>query len=68
MFNRNIGSKERIARMVAGALMILCGLAGLHATPLGLIVAGAGVASLLTGLIRYCPACALAGRKRGDNC
>ncbi|CAN5182894.1 hypothetical protein BH11PSE11_BH11PSE11_19320 [soil metagenome] len=66
MFNRNVGSKERFARIAAGCLMILCGVVGLHASPLGLVVAGAGVVSLITGLIRYCPACALAGRKSSD--
>jgi hypothetical protein len=65
---RNVGSKERVARVVGGVLMILCGLVGLHATPLGWVVAATGAVSLATGLIRYCPACALAGRKPQGDC
>jgi len=62
MFNRNVGKKERIARVIGGMLMLLCGLIGLHATLLGLVVAGVGAISLITGIIRYCPACAMSGR------
>jgi hypothetical protein len=68
MFKRNIGSKERIARVIGGGLIVLCGLVGLHATPLGLGIAGVGIISVLTGLVRYCPACAMAGRKFADHC
>lgn len=68
MFDRkNVGGKERIARVIGGCLMVLCGLVGLHATPLGLAIAGVGVVSLVTGVIRYCPACAMAGRTPTDN-
>jgi hypothetical protein len=68
MFNRrNVGSKERVARVIGGCLMILCGLVGLQASPLGLAIAGVGVVSMVTGVIRYCPACAMAGRKSIDS-
>jgi uncharacterized membrane protein HdeD (DUF308 family) len=63
LFYRNMGSKERIVRVVGGALLMVCGLFALNATPLGLAIAGVGVVSLVTGLVRYCPACALAGRR-----
>jgi len=63
MFNRNIGSKERGARVVGGALMILCGLFGLGASAAGWVVACVGAVGVVTGLVQYCPACALAGRK-----
>ena len=63
LFHRNLGSKERIVRMAGGTPMIVCGLFGLNATPLGLAIAGVGVASFVTGLVSRCPACALAGRK-----
>ena len=63
LFYRNVGSKERIVRMAGGTLMIAFGLFGLNATPLGLAIAGVGVASVVTGLVSRCPACALTGRK-----
>ncbi|WP_093389307.1 YgaP-like transmembrane domain [Rugamonas rubra] len=68
MLNRkNVGSKERIARVIGGGLMIWCGLVPLHATALGLAIAGVGVVGMVTGAVRYCPACAIAGRKPIDN-
>jgi len=68
LIRKNVGSKERIARVVGGCLMILCGVIGLHASPLGLVVAATGAVSMVTGIIRFCPACAIAGRKSSDNC
>jgi hypothetical protein len=68
LIRKNVGSKERIARVVGGCLMILCGVIGLHASPLGLVVAATGAVSMVTGIIRFCPACAIAGRTSSDNC
>lgn len=66
-YRKNVGHKERIARLVAGCLMVLCGLVGLQASPLGLLVAVAGVVSTATGLFGFCPACAMVGRKPVDS-
>ena len=62
-YRRNISSKEAIVRFIGGLLMIACGLIGLRATPLGLLIACIGTVTLITGVLRYCPACAVAGRK-----
>jgi hypothetical protein len=67
LFRKNVGRRERIARIIAGAVMVLCGLLGLHATPLGLLVAAVGAMSIVSGVIRYCPACSLAGKKSCEN-
>ena len=67
LIRKNIGSKERLARLLGGGLMIVCGLIGLQASPLGLALAAVGVVSVLTGVVRYCPACAMAGRKSSDQ-
>lgn len=64
---KNVSRKERVARLAGGCLMILCGLAGLGATPLGFAVAGVGLVTMVTGAVRYCPACAIAGRKPLDD-
>jgi uncharacterized membrane protein HdeD (DUF308 family) len=61
-YRKNVGSKEKIARIVAGCLMILCGLVVLDATLLGMLVALTGAVAVVTGLFGYCPACAMAGR------
>lgn len=65
---KNVSNKERIARIVGGGAMILCGLIGLGATPLGIGTAGVGLYTLVTGLVRYCPSCAIMGRKTRDHC
>jgi len=62
-FRKNVSGKERWARVIAGALLMGCGLVGLHASMLGLLVACVGAVSVLTALVGYCPACATAGRK-----
>lgn len=62
-YRKNVGNKERIARLAGGCLMVLCGLVGLHASPLGWLLAAAGVVSTATGLFGHCPACAMVGRK-----
>ncbi|HMC14256.1 MAG TPA: DUF2892 domain-containing protein [Albitalea sp.] len=63
LYRKNVGNKERFARLLGGGLMVLCGLVGLHASALGILFAVAGVGTLLTGAIGYCPACAMIGRK-----
>ena len=63
MFKRNMGSKERVARMVFGALLICTGVVAMHASVLGIAVAAVGGVSLITGIFSYCPACAVAGRQ-----
>lgn len=64
---KNVSGRESIARFVGGGLMVACGLLFLHATPLGLAVAAVGVVAMLTGALRYCPACAILGRKPEDK-
>ena len=64
MFQRkNMSSKERWARVIGGALIVACSLTQIGPTPLGLVLAASGVFTTLTGLVGFCPACAMAGRK-----
>jgi hypothetical protein len=63
MFKRNMGPKERVARMVFGALLICTGVVAMHSSALGIAVAAVGGVSLITGIFSYCPACAVAGRE-----
>ena len=62
-YRKNVGGWERAARLIGGSLMLICGVVALHASPLGLLVSGAGVVTLVTGVFGYCPACAIAGRE-----
>ena len=61
---KNVGGWERAARLIGGGLMLICGAVALHASPLGLLLSGAGVVTLVTGVFGYCPACcAITGRE-----
>ena len=63
LYRKNMGSKESWARVIAGTLIVACSLTQIGLTPLGLVLAASGVLTALTGLIGFCPACAMAGRK-----
>ena len=62
-YRKNVGPLERAARLLGGALIVACALTLAGLTPLGLVLAASGVMAALTGLIGFCPACAMAGRK-----
>jgi hypothetical protein len=60
LYRKNVGSKESWARVIGGALIVACSFTQIGLTPLGLVLSISGA---LTGLIGFCPACAMAGRK-----
>ena len=61
-YRKNMGSKESWARVIGGALIVACSLTQIGLT-LGVVLSLSGVLTALTGLIGFCPACAMAGRK-----
>ena len=63
LYRKNMGPKERAARLLGGALIVACALTQVGLTPLGLVLAGSGVVAALTAVFGFCPACALAGRR-----
>ena len=63
IYRKNMGRKERVARLAGGALIVACALAQVGFTPLGLVLAGSGVVAALTALFGFCPACAMVGRR-----
>ncbi|MFT3811278.1 MAG: DUF2892 domain-containing protein [Micropepsaceae bacterium] len=62
MFKRNLPAWERRARTIAGLAMVAGGLIAFPADPVGYIIAAAGAGAVLSGLMGYCPACAVMGR------
>jgi hypothetical protein len=66
-YRKNLPGWERLVRIVAGAAMLACGLIGLPGLPVGFMIAGVGVVTILTGFIGFCPACAMAGRRLRHN-
>ena len=63
LYRKNMGSKESWARVIGGASIAACSLTQIGLTPLGSALALSGVLTALTGLVGFCPACAMAGRK-----
>jgi hypothetical protein len=62
-YRKNVGKTERVVRIVGGSLMIACGLIGLQGSALGWVLAASGIVTIVTGVVGYCPACAVAHRK-----
>ena len=62
-YRKNMGSKESWARAIGGALIMACSLTQIGLTQLGLVLATSGAVTALTGLIAFCPVCAMSGRK-----
>ncbi len=60
---KNITLAERIARVIAAALLLACGLIAMKGMALGYVVALSGAITLLTGAVGFCPMCAMVGRK-----
>ena len=58
----NLPVWERVARLLSGLLMVSCGVL-YHGTPAGWAFLAFGAVALLTGVVGFCPACALAGRR-----
>jgi len=63
LYRKNMGSKESWARVIGGALIVACSLTQIGPTLLGFVLAASGVFTALTGLVGFCPACAMGGRK-----
>ena len=63
VYRKNMGSREGWARVVGGASIVACSLTQIGPTLLGWVFSAGGVLTALTGLIGFCPACAMDGRK-----
>ncbi len=53
IFRANVGGLDRVVRLVAGAVLLLAGLA-LHDQPASFVMMVAGAAGLFSGLTRFC--------------
>jgi hypothetical protein len=62
-YAKDVPGWERALRVIAGLAMIAFGLLGLQGQVIGYAVAAGGVVAALTGLVGFCPMCALVGRK-----
>jgi hypothetical protein len=62
-YSKNVPGWERALRIVAGLAMLAGSLVYFGATPVGWVAGIAGAMAMMTGLIGFCPACAMVGRK-----
>jgi len=62
-YRKNMGPKERIARLVAGGSMLACAFVLGGISPMAWLLGGSGVMTVVTGMVGFCPACAMAGRR-----
>lgn len=66
LYRKNIYRWEQWSRVVAGAAMAVWGFAFAPIPVIGYITAAAGFGLALTGLLGWCPACAMVGRRTKD--
>ncbi len=62
-YRKNVFAWEQVVRIVAGIAMIGFGLFSLPGNWVGYAIAILGLYNLATGIVGYCPACAVLGRK-----
>jgi hypothetical protein len=61
-YAKNVPNRERVARIIVGLLVVAFGLAKVGGLIGGLIaISAAGI--VVSGLVGFCPACALVGRR-----
>lgn len=60
---KNVPGWERALRIVMGVALFAAAVAYFGSTAMGWVVGVAGAMALMTGLVGFCPACALVGRK-----
>ena len=61
-FVKNVPGWERVLRLVAAVATVVLAFVSLRA-PWSFVVAASGIGFALTGLVGFCPMCALAGRR-----
>jgi hypothetical protein len=64
-YAKNVPGWERVVRVILGAVVVALSLALLKGVP-GILVAIAAFGIVVSGLVGFCPACAMVGR-RLDN-
>lgn len=60
---KNVPVGERVLRVLMGIAALAAAIAYFGSTPIGWGVGVMGMMAAVTGLVGFCPACALVGRK-----
>jgi hypothetical protein len=62
IYQKNLPIWEQILRTAAGVAIVFYALAATHGTWLGYGLLAAGIALVVTGVVGWCPMCAVGGR------
>lgn len=62
VYAKNLPNWERIVRVLGAAFMVLCAW-HFRSGPAGIVFGASAAMTVLTGLVGFCPMCALAGRR-----
>ena len=62
LYRKNVGRVERVVRVVAGCSLMVCGYVVFGQSAMAWVAGAAGVTTMATGVIGFCPACAMVGR------
>ncbi|NLH81543.1 MAG: DUF2892 domain-containing protein [Phyllobacteriaceae bacterium] len=62
-YAKNVPGWERVLRIVLGAMMLVGSIAWFGPTVTGWAVGVMGAMAAMTGLVGFCPACAMVGRR-----
>ncbi|WP_371033320.1 DUF2892 domain-containing protein [Methylosinus sp. PW1] len=62
---KNVPGWERVARVALGLALVAASVSYLGATPAGWGVGAVGLMAMTSGLLGFCPACAMVGRRLG---
>ncbi len=63
MIRQSMPGWERVVRVAAGAAVIAYGVLRAKGVPMELLLVCSGALLAGTGLVRFCPACAIVGRQ-----
>lgn len=67
LYVKNVPTMERVIRILMGLGLLGGALTWMGATPTGWTLGGIGMMAALSGLVGWCPMCAMAGRKSGSR-
>lgn len=62
-YSKNVPGWERVLRIVMGAMMLVASIAWFGPTTIGWALGIMGAMAAMSGLVGFCPACAMVGRR-----
>ncbi len=62
---KNVPNWERAVRIMMGIGLAAAAIAYFGSTPTGWVIGAAAAMAAMTGLLGFCPACAMVGRRLG---